>query len=112
MTPKPVGKLDKATLIVLIALALPVAWFALMLAPLMTEDVNLAGILNGLNAAMAQPFRIQWVEASPKYLFLFVGLYATCAAEPVRRRSTALRSGATSGRSQRSTHRRSPSPTC
>lgn len=89
MTPKPVGKLDKATLIVLIALALPVAWFALMLAPLMTEDVNLAGILDGLNAAMAQPFHIQWVEASPKYLFLFVGMYLTCVmAWAVTRRRT------------------------
>lgn len=89
MTPKPVGKLDKATLIVLIALALPVAWFALMLAPLMTEDVNLARILDGLNAAMAQPLRIQWVEASLKYLFLFVGMYLTSVmAWAVTRRRT------------------------
>ena len=74
--PKPVGKLDTATLIILCILVLPVAWFALILAPIMTEDVNFMGVLDGLNAAMAQPFNIQWVESSPKYLFLFVGLFA------------------------------------
>lgn len=89
MMPKPVGKLDKAALIILCILVLPVAWFALILAPIMTEDVSLMGVLDGMNAAMAQPFNIQWVEASPKYLFLFVGLYATCVmAWAVTRRRT------------------------
>lgn len=89
MMPKPVGKLDKATLIILCILVLPVAWFALILAPIMTEDVNLMGVLDGLNAAMAQPFNIRWVETSPKYLFLFIGLYATCVmAWAVTRRRT------------------------
>ncbi len=90
--PKPVGKLDKATLIILIALVIPVAWFALILAPIMTEDVNLMGVLDGLNIAMAQPFNLQWVESSPRYLFLFVGLYATCvmAWAATRRRTRPL----------------------
>jgi type IV secretion system protein VirD4 len=75
MMPRQVGKLDRAALIVLILLVLPVAWFALMLAPIMMTDPNLAQLLDGLNAAMSEPLRVRWVDASPKYLLLFVGLY-------------------------------------
>lgn len=74
--PRQVGKLDKAVLIVLILLIIPVAWLALTLAPIMVEDPNLAQLLDGLNAAMAQPMLIRWVDTSPKYLLMFVGLYA------------------------------------
>ena len=89
MMPKPVGKLDKTTLVLLILLVIPVAWFALMLAPLMTEEADLASLLEGLNAAMAQPLNIRWVDSSPKFLFLFTGLYATCVlAWAVTRRRT------------------------
>lgn len=89
MMPRPVGKLDRAVLVLMVTMVLPVAWFALALAPIMTEDVNLAGALDGLNAAMANPLHLQWVDASPKYLFLFVGLYVVCAlAWVVTRRRT------------------------
>lgn len=73
--PRQVGKLDRAALIVLIFLVIPVAWLALMLAPIMMTDPNLAQLLDGLNTAMAEPLRVRWVDASPKYLLLFVGLY-------------------------------------
>ena len=89
MMPKPVGKLDRTTLVLLILLVIPVAWFALMLAPLLTEEVDLASLLEGLNAAMAQPLNIRWVDSSPKFLFLFTGLYETCVlAWAVTRRRT------------------------
>lgn len=78
MMPRQVGKLDRAALIVLILLVLPVAWLALILAPIMMTDPNLAQLLDGLNAAMSEPLRVRWVDASPKYLLLFVGLYAVC----------------------------------
>ena len=74
MMPKPVGKLDKTTLVLLILLVIPVAWFALMLAPLLTEEADLTSLLEGLNTAMAQPLHIRWVDSSPKFLFLFTGL--------------------------------------
>ncbi len=74
--PRQVGKLDRAALIVLILLVIPVAWFALILAPIMMTDPNFAQLLDGLNAAMAEPLRVRWVDASPKYLLLFMGLYA------------------------------------
>lgn len=89
MMPKAVGKLDKTTLVLLILLVIPVAWFALMLAPLLTEEADLASLLEGLNAAMAQPLNIRWVDSSPKFLFLFTGLYVTCVlAWAVTRRRT------------------------
>ena len=89
MMPKPVGKLDKTTLVLLILLVIPVAWFALMLAPLLTEEADLTSLLEGLNTAMAQPLHIRWVDSSPKFLFLFTGLYATCVlAWAVTRRRT------------------------
>lgn len=73
--PKQVGGLDKAAIIMLALLVIPVAWFALILAPIMAEDQNLTGLLDGLNVALASPLSIRWVEQSPKYLLLFVGLY-------------------------------------
>lgn len=76
MIPKQVGRLDKAAIIVLALIIIPVAWFALILAPIMTSDQNLTGLLDGLNAALAQPLSIRWVEQSPKYLLLFVGAYS------------------------------------
>ena len=89
MMPKPVGKLDRTTLVLLILLVIPVARFSLMLAPLMTEDASLTSLLEGLNTAMAQPLNICWVDSSPKFLFLFTGLYATCVlAWAVTRRRT------------------------
>ena len=75
MMPRQVGKLDKTALIVIILLAIPVAWLALTLAPIMAEGPNLMRLLDSLNAAMAQPLCVRWVDTSPKYLLLFVGLY-------------------------------------
>ncbi|MEG2860452.1 MAG: hypothetical protein RSA12_11205 [Clostridia bacterium] len=68
MMPKQVGGLDKAAIIMLALLVIPVAWFALILAPIMAEDQNLTGLLDGLNVALASPLSIRWVEQSPKYL--------------------------------------------
>ena len=74
--PKQVGTLDKATVILMVAGLLLVAWLALLIAPLVTEDVGLSGLLEGLNAAMAQPFSVRWVDKTPKLLLLLCGTYA------------------------------------
>ena len=74
--PKQVGTLDKATVILMVAGLLLAAWLALLIAPLVTEDVGLSGLLEGLNAAMAQPFSVRWVDKTPKLLFLLCGTYA------------------------------------
>ena len=76
MMPKQVGTLDKATVILMAAGLLLVAWLALLVAPLVTEDVGLSGLLECLNAAMAAPFNIRWVDKTPKLLFLLCGTYA------------------------------------
>jgi iron complex transport system permease protein len=69
MMPRQVGQLDRAVLIVFAFLTVPVAWLALMIAPVMMTDPNLAQLLGGLNAAAAEPLRIRWVDASPKTTF-------------------------------------------
>lgn len=74
--PRQVGTIDKATIILMAAGLLLVAWLALLIAPLVTEDVGLSGLLEGLNAAMAQPFSVRWVDKTPKMLFLLCGTYA------------------------------------
>ena len=76
--PKQVGTIDKATIILMVAGLLMVAWLALLIAPLVTEDVGLSGLLEGINAAIAKPFDIRWVEKTPKLLFLLCGTYAVC----------------------------------
>ena len=74
--PRQVGTIDKATVILMAAGLLLVAWLALLIAPLVTEDVGLSGLLEGLNAAMAAPFSVRWVEKTPRLLFLLCGTYA------------------------------------
>lgn len=74
--PKQVGTLDKATVILMAAGLLLVAWIALLIAPLITEDAGLSELLEGINAAMAAPFSIRWVEKTPRLLFLLCGTYA------------------------------------
>ena len=75
MMPRQVGKLDKSTIFLLALAAIPVAWLALLAAPLLGAEQTLPGLLEGLNAALAQPWRIQWCEQSPKCLLLALGLY-------------------------------------
>lgn len=75
MMPRQVGKLDKSTIFLLAFAAIPVAWLALLAAPLLGAEQTLPGLLEGLNAALAQPWRIQWCEQSPKCLLLALGLY-------------------------------------
>ena len=74
--PKQVGTLDKATIILMAAGLLLVAWIALLIAPLITEEAGLSDLLEGINAAMAAPFSIRWVEKTPRLLFLLCGTYA------------------------------------
>lgn len=74
--PRQVGTIDKATVILMAAGLLLAAWLALLIAPLVTEDVGLSGLLEGLNAAMAQPFSVRWVDKTPKMLLLLCGTYA------------------------------------
>ena len=74
--PKQVGTLDKATVILMAAGLLLVAWIALLIAPLVTEEAGLSDLLEGINAAMAAPFSIRWVEKTPRLLFLLCGTYA------------------------------------
>lgn len=71
------GKDDRATLIVLCVLVIPVLWLALILAPLLADKQGLAGLLDGLNAAMENPLNITWVERSPKFMLLFALVYVT-----------------------------------
>ena len=73
MMPRQVGKLDKSTIFLLAFAAIPVAWLALLAAPLLGAEQTLPGLLEGLNAALAQPWRIQWCEQSPKCLLLALG---------------------------------------
>ena len=75
MMPRQVGKLDKSTIFLLALAAIPVAWLALLVAPLLGVEQTLPGLLEGLNAALAQPWRVQWCEQSPKCLLLALGLY-------------------------------------
>ena len=74
--PKQVGTLDKATIILMAAGLLLVAWIALLIAPLITEEAGLSDLLEGINTAMAAPFSIRWVEKTPRLLFLLCGTYA------------------------------------
>ena len=74
--PRQVGTIDKATVILMAAGLLLAAWLALLIAPIITEDVGLSGLLEGLNAAMAQPFSVRWVDKTPKMLLLLCGTYA------------------------------------
>ena len=75
MMPRQVGKLDKSSIFLLALAAIPVAWLALLAAPLLGAEQTLPGLLEGLNAALSQPWRIQWCEQSPKCLLLALGLY-------------------------------------
>ena len=74
--PKQVGTIDKATVILMAAGLLLVAWIALLIAPLITEDAGLSELLEGINTAMATPFSVRWVEKTPRLLFLLCGTYA------------------------------------
>ena len=74
--PKQVGTLDRATVILMAAGLLLVAWIALLIAPLITEEAGLSDLLEGINTAIAAPFSIRWVEKTPRLLFLLCGTYA------------------------------------
>ena len=78
MKPRQVGIIDRAVLILMGLGLIPVAWLALVTAPVIAEDIGLSGLLEGLNSAMAEPLHIQWVENTPKLLFMFCGTYAVC----------------------------------
>ena len=73
--PKQVGTLDRATVILMAAGLLLVAWIALLIAPLITEEAGLSDLLEGINTAMAAPFSIRWVERRPGCCF--------CCAAPM-----------------------------
>ena len=48
MMPRQVGKLDKSTIFLLALAAIPVAWLALLVAPLLGVEQTLPGLLEGL----------------------------------------------------------------
>lgn len=53
--------------------AIPAIWLGLLIAPYLSE--GLPGILEGLPAAMNQPYKIVWCEDSGKAALLFLALY-------------------------------------
>ena len=53
--------------------AIPAIWLGLLTAPYLSE--GLPGILEGLPAAMNQPYKIVWCEDSGKAALLFLALY-------------------------------------
>lgn len=52
----------------------PVIWLALLFAPYLYDGIS--NNLQQLTQALNQPFQIQWVEDSPRTIFLFLGAYA------------------------------------
>lgn len=53
---------------------IPVIWLALLFAPYLYDGIS--NNLQQLTQALNQPFQIQWVEDSPRTIFLFLGAYA------------------------------------
>lgn len=53
----------------------PVVWLALLFAPYIYS--GLSNNLQQLTQALNNPFYIEWVEDSPRTIFLFLGIYAT-----------------------------------
>lgn len=53
---------------------IPVVWLALLFAPYLYDGIS--NNLQQLTQALNQPFQIQWVEDSPRTIFLFLGAYA------------------------------------
>ena len=52
---------------------IPVIWFALLIAP--SVSGGLAEIMNGLSAAMNNPFKLMWCEDSVKTVLIFIAAY-------------------------------------
>lgn len=52
---------------------IPVIWFALLIAP--SVSGGLAEIMNGLPAAMNNPFKLMWCEDSVKTVLIFIAAY-------------------------------------
>lgn len=52
---------------------IPVIWFALLIAP--SASGGLAEIMNGLPAAMNNPFKLMWCEDSVKTVLIFIAAY-------------------------------------
>lgn len=52
---------------------IPVIWFALLIAPSVSS--GLAEIMNGLPAAMNNPFKLMWCEDSVKTVLIFIAAY-------------------------------------
>ncbi|WP_214625796.1 VirD4-like conjugal transfer protein, CD1115 family [Paenibacillus agaridevorans] len=63
----------RSNLLLFAAFFVPVIWLALLAAPALSE--GLLGMLAHLNQAIQQPFRIQWVEDTPRSLLIFILAY-------------------------------------
>lgn len=63
----------RSSLLLFAAFFVPVIWLALLAAPALSEGV--LGIITHLNQAFQQPFHIQWVEDTPRSLFIFILSY-------------------------------------
>lgn len=68
------NKTAKSDLILCAVFVLPVAWAALLAAPCLGG--SLAEFMDRLTTALAQPFRIEWCDQSPRCLTLFLAAYA------------------------------------